>query len=177
MPDYKELLEKATKLPGNLVVAHDNRYSYVSMFFTSVLCTQAYTDALLIQKTAICLNHYKASEEDKKLILTGMYIYVARKSYSGLAILGDNTLLQLLHDHLKIKSFTEFSAGFIKACYAELDKFSDWVYEQRAFEEPHALYTAFPHDMKIVIQSPIAEEKNTHGCLGMVSDCLSGLRI
>ncbi|KTC95819.1 hypothetical protein [Legionella erythra] len=177
MPDYKELLEKATTLPQNLVVAHDKRYSYVCMFFTSVLCTQAYTDALLIQKTAVCLNHYKACDEEKKLVLMGMYIYVARKNDGGLSLLGDNTLLQLLHAHLKIKSFSEFSADFIKECYTELDKFSDWVYQQREFEEPHALYTAFPHDMKIIIQSPVVEEKNAHGCLGMVSDCLSGLRI
>ncbi len=178
MPDYKDLLEKAKQLPGNLVVAHDKQYSYVCMFFTSVLCTQAYTDAQLLQKTARCLDHYDGTDEDKKSVLLGMYLYVGRKNYSGaLTFLWDKTLLNLLHNHLKIKSFTEFDLHLIKECYGALDKFSDWVYKHSEFQEAHDLFDAFPHDMKVVIKNPIEEEKNTNGCLSVVSDWLSGIRI
>lgn len=178
MPDYKDLSEKAKQLPGNLVVAHDKHYTYVSLFFTSVFCTQAYIDAQLIQKSARCLDYYPGEGNEKKSALLGMYIYVARQNYNGkLTFFSDKTLLNLLHKNLNIQSFTEFDPDLIKQCYNALDKFSSWVYEHKHFSEANDLFKVFPPDMKVVIQSFISTEKQSNGCLSAVSDWLSGLRV
>lgn len=156
MPDYETLLQHAENMQWDLLKCGLSKSIFKVSFFSqnSTVDLAGLKFAKLIEKTALVLPIYPAeTKKIKFIILYAICLYVWSSYESQTLSIFTSPLVSCLKKALEIDSPSNCTLMQLKAYYAVLEKFSQWVFSKR--EEVHeieSLYAAFPEDMQMTFQ-------------------------
>ncbi|WP_419418880.1 hypothetical protein ACNVED_10025 [Legionella sp. D16C41] len=181
MPTFTQLQQKAEFLPMKLCNSYTKLYTMGGLFCSCLPFTpsQLLQDAYLIQKVAKNLNYYAVVEENKLLVLQGVYLYIWERYDSSFQKVFNKPFLDTLSAHLEVNSLEELNKDTYEDSYQALDEFCNWVYHNRFHRELGELYRAFPNDMQANIhtRSYRVPESDLSSWGGTITSLLKGIGI